>query len=203
MAAGLDRVRALVIGPGLGPGGRRRRPGVVGGPAARVSSVPAVVDADGLTALADLDSVAAVAGPAGAAVLTPHDGEYARLVGHPPGEDRIADVRPWRPGPAQWCSSKGSPTIVAGPRRPGSDGRLRHGPIGDGRFGRRAVGGDRGVPGPGLPALEAAALGAHCHGRAAALGRAEGLVAGDLPDLVSDWLSGTIRDLVAVRRTEP
>ncbi|MDQ1412726.1 MAG: ADP-dependent NAD(P)H-hydrate dehydratase / NAD(P)H-hydrate epimerase, partial [Acidimicrobiaceae bacterium] len=41
-----------------------------------------------------------------------------------------------------------------------------------------------GVPGP-----EAAALAAHVHGRAAQLGPAVGLVAGDLPDLVSDWLS--------------
>ena len=42
----------------------------------------------------------------------------------------------------------------------------------------------------GLPGLEAAALGAHCHGRAAALGPSEGLVASDLPELVSQWLSG-------------
>jgi NAD(P)H-hydrate repair Nnr-like enzyme with NAD(P)H-hydrate dehydratase domain len=41
----------------------------------------------------------------------------------------------------------------------------------------------------GVPAWEAAALGAHCHGRAAGLGPAEGLVASDLPDLVSAWLS--------------
>ena len=41
----------------------------------------------------------------------------------------------------------------------------------------------------GLPALEAAAFAAHCHGRAAALGPAEGLVASDLPDLMSRWLS--------------
>ena len=41
----------------------------------------------------------------------------------------------------------------------------------------------------GVPALEAAALGAHVHGRAAQAGRAVGLVAGDLPDLVADWLS--------------
>jgi NAD(P)H-hydrate repair Nnr-like enzyme with NAD(P)H-hydrate dehydratase domain len=37
--------------------------------------------------------------------------------------------------------------------------------------------------------LEAAGLAAHVHGRAAADGAAEGLVAGDLPRLVSDVLS--------------
>ena len=41
----------------------------------------------------------------------------------------------------------------------------------------------------GLPALEAAALAAHVHGRAAALGPVEGLVSGDLPELVADVLS--------------
>jgi len=41
----------------------------------------------------------------------------------------------------------------------------------------------------GLPALQAAALAAHVHGRAASLGPAQGLVAGDLPDLVADLLT--------------
>jgi ADP-dependent NAD(P)H-hydrate dehydratase / NAD(P)H-hydrate epimerase len=41
----------------------------------------------------------------------------------------------------------------------------------------------------GVPAFEAAALGAHVHGRAASLGPAEGLVAGDLPALVGAFLS--------------
>ena len=37
----------------------------------------------------------------------------------------------------------------------------------------------------GVPPLEAAALGAHLHGRAGVLGHRTGLVAGDLPDLVA------------------
>jgi ADP-dependent NAD(P)H-hydrate dehydratase / NAD(P)H-hydrate epimerase len=41
----------------------------------------------------------------------------------------------------------------------------------------------------GLPAHEAAAIGAHLHGRAASLGPSEGLVAGDLPGLLSQLLS--------------
>ena len=41
----------------------------------------------------------------------------------------------------------------------------------------------------GLSAPEAAAVAAHVHGRAASLGPAEGLVAGDLPDLVAVLLS--------------
>ena len=41
----------------------------------------------------------------------------------------------------------------------------------------------------GLPAWEAAGVAAHVHGRAAAAGRAEGMVAADLPEAVSAWLS--------------
>jgi len=43
----------------------------------------------------------------------------------------------------------------------------------------------------GVPPHMAAALGAHVHGRAAALGPPEGLMAGDLAELVARWLSGT------------
>ena len=46
----------------------------------------------------------------------------------------------------------------------------------------------------GTPAHVAAALAAHVHGRAASRGRREGLVAGDLPDLVAACLSEARRD---------
>ena len=45
----------------------------------------------------------------------------------------------------------------------------------------------------GLPLFEAAGLAAHVHGRAAALGPPEGLVAGDLADLLGRWLSDVRR----------
>ena len=45
----------------------------------------------------------------------------------------------------------------------------------------------------GVDPHHAAALAAHVHGRAAALGPAEGLVAGDLADLLGRWLSGIRR----------
>ena len=41
----------------------------------------------------------------------------------------------------------------------------------------------------GVPAHRAAALAAHVHGRAASRGQREGLVAGDLPDLIASCLS--------------
>ena len=42
----------------------------------------------------------------------------------------------------------------------------------------------------GLDPLRSAALAAHVHGRAAGLGFGEGLVAGDLPELVAIVISG-------------
>ncbi len=45
----------------------------------------------------------------------------------------------------------------------------------------------------GVDAHSAAALAAHVHGRAASLGPTEGLVAGDLPGLVGEFLSEVAR----------
>jgi len=71
----LDRIAAIVIGPGVGTSDVAR---------ARVRAVlaaelPAVLDADALNLLAgDLAAIAAAAGPV---VITPHPGEAARLLG--------------------------------------------------------------------------------------------------------------------------
>ena len=48
-------------------------------------------------------------------MLTPHDGEYARITGHPVGDDRIGAARE---AAAQWgcvVLLKGSSTVVAAP----------------------------------------------------------------------------------------
>ncbi|MDQ1441042.1 MAG: ADP-dependent NAD(P)H-hydrate dehydratase / NAD(P)H-hydrate epimerase, partial [Acidimicrobiaceae bacterium] len=84
---------------------------------------------------------------------------------------------------------KGSTTVVAAP-----DGRAWFVTTGSPRLATAGTGDVlSGVIGAflasGVPGPEAAALAAHVHGRAAQLGPAVGLVAGDLPDLVSDWLS--------------
>jgi ADP-dependent NAD(P)H-hydrate dehydratase / NAD(P)H-hydrate epimerase len=194
VAAGLDRVKALVVGPGLGAqvaGGAGE-----GSAVARLlarSSVPAVVDADALRALGDLDTVAAIAkARSGPLVLTPHEGEYARLVGRPPADDRISDVRQVAARTGAVVLLKGSLTVVAEP-----GGRVLLVNAGSSRLASAGTGDVlSGAIGAflarGLAAPEAAALAAHCHGRAACTGRPEGLVAGDLPDLLSAWLSETV-----------
>ncbi len=56
--------------------------------------VPLVIDADALTALGDLAAARTLLDKRSApSILTPHDGEYARLAGSAPGADRL-DGRP-------------------------------------------------------------------------------------------------------------
>ena len=196
---GLQRFSCLVIGPGLGSTGRDQGgdPGA-GTPVGRLlaaSTVPAVVDADGLNALGSLAAVAEVASARDhssrdhSLVLTPHAGEFARLVGEKPGPDRVAAVRDAAAASGAIVLLKGSTTVVAHP-----DGRVLLSDAGSSRLATAGTGDVlSGVIGAlvarGVEAFVAAALGAHIHGRAADLGRAEGLVASDLPPLVSRWLS--------------
>jgi ADP-dependent NAD(P)H-hydrate dehydratase / NAD(P)H-hydrate epimerase len=179
------RCAALVIGPGLG-----RDPAT----AAQVqrlvaeSPVPVVVDADGLFALGRVgaDDSFQARSPV---VLTPHDGEYARLMGVDPGPDRIAAAR-------RLAACSGAVALLKGPTTAVADvgGRVRLGMSGTTAL-ATAGSGDvlSGMIGAmvarGVSPLEAAALAAHVHGRAGARGLGEGLVAGDLPDLVADVLS--------------
>jgi ADP-dependent NAD(P)H-hydrate dehydratase / NAD(P)H-hydrate epimerase len=161
------------------------------------SPVPVVVDADGLFALGRFDGRHPLQ-PRSAVVLTPHDGEYERLTGGPPGPDRIDAARRLAAATGAVSLLKGPTTAVAG-----LDGRVRLGMTGTTKLATAGTGDVlSGVIGAmlsrGVAPLEAAALGAHVHGRAGARGPKEGLVAGDLPDLVSAVLS----DLRAGAETE-
>ncbi len=179
----LERCRAVVVGPGLG------RDESVAADVRRLvaeSPVPVVIDADGLFALGALDCrLSAGAGT----VLTPHDGEYRRLAGTAPGRDRLAAARSLAGLAGGVALVKGSTTTVAGP-----DDDVLVSTAGSSRLATAGTGDVlSGVIGAllarGVPAAAAAGLAAHVHGRAASMGRPEGLVAGDLPDLVADVLS--------------
>jgi len=159
------------------------------------------VDADGLTALGDAGHAAEVIrGREGAPiVLTPHDGEFARLIGSPPGADRVGGVRTLAKVTGAIVLLKGSTTVVADP-----DGHVLLAASGSARL-ATAGSGDvlSGVLGAflarGVGALQAAALAAHVHGCAARLGRPEGLLASDLPELVADVLSAAALERVQRR----
>jgi ADP-dependent NAD(P)H-hydrate dehydratase / NAD(P)H-hydrate epimerase len=190
-----ERCKALVVGPGLGRGedsvAQIRR-------LVAEAPLPVVVDADGLFALGAGKDLAAViaarnATAAREVVLTPHDGEFARLSGSAPGVDRISDAGRLAAASCAVVLLKGPTTVVLAP---GGEALLAL--AGSPRLATAGTGDVlSGVIGAflarGLPPLEAAALAAHVHARAAELGPAEGLVAGDVADLVARWLSGVRR----------
>ena len=171
-----SRFGALAVGPGLG-----RADGTAAAVRALVAGhgdVPLVVDGDGLHALGD-DPVVG-----DGVVLTPHDGEHARLTGRPPGDDRIGAARALAAGTGAVVLLKGSTTVVAD-----AGGAVLLSVTGDDRL-ATAGSGDvltgivAALLAAGLDPLRSAAAAAHLHGRAATLGWRRGLVAGDLPDLV-------------------
>jgi NAD(P)H-hydrate epimerase len=190
----VGRADAVVIGPGLGRGGRRRE--VV---TRLLEAAPAaVVDADALVAFAGEFAGLARAAAGRPLVLTPHPGEFRALA---PGLSARLEVDPWEAAAAlaeelqAAVLLKGVPTVVAragaaaltvGAGNPG----LATGGSGDVLSGIAGAALARGVE----PA-QASALAAQILGRAADLGArrvtARGLrpmdVLAALPDLWRAW----------------
>ena len=171
----LPRFRAVAIGPGLATAPATQA--AVRELVARVDA-PLVLDADGLNAFAgDAGALHARGGPT---VVTPHEGEYARLLGEPVGEDRVDAARRLAAATGAVALLKGPGTVVAAP-----DGRAVIEPVGDAAL-ATAGSGDvltgiiAGLLARGLEPFSAAAAGAFLHGRAARRAGHTGLVAGDL-----------------------
>ena len=153
------RCRMVIAGPGLGrdaqPWLRERLGGV---------AAPVVLDADGL----DRSLIDDVAPRDGRWVLTPHAGEFAKLVGSPVPDDRLAATRDLARATGCVVLLKGPVTVLAGP-----DGTVRV--VRSGTTALATAGsGDvlAGLIGAtiarGRDPLDAAALAAHLHGRAGA-----------------------------------
>ena len=174
----IERAGALVIGPGLG----RSAPATTAVHHVVTSArVPVVVDGDALSALGD-QVTAIVSRREGPTIVTPHDGEFARLAGSPPGDDRLADARALAATSGAIVLLKGPTTVVAHP-----DGRVRLSTSGDARLATAGTGDVlAGIVGAllsqGLDAFDAAAAGAWLHGRAAMEGPERGLIASDVAD---------------------
>ncbi len=113
---GIERFDAAVIGPGIGTDP------TASAQAARFIAdcpVPLIVDADGLTALADHPEC--LHERTAPTVLTPHDGEFAKLTGGPPAADRFEAVRRAADELNAVVLLKGPTTLVAGRAGPGAD----------------------------------------------------------------------------------
>jgi NAD(P)H-hydrate epimerase len=188
LAPDLDRFGAVVLGPGLGRGDDIAATVVA---LARVIPCPLVLDADALVAIGtDLAPIRERGAPT---ILTPHDGEFARLTGAAPGPDRIDAARSLAADAGAVVLLKGPTTVVAAP-----DGRVRVNPTGTPEL-ATAGSGDvlSGMIGAfcarRAEAVEAAAAAAFVHGLAAESARHTGFVATDLPTLAA----GALRQISA------
>jgi ADP-dependent NAD(P)H-hydrate dehydratase / NAD(P)H-hydrate epimerase len=187
--AAAGRVQAWVVGPGLGTD-------EIGAGAlwfALETDLPVLIDADALTILAaHPDMLASRRAPT---LLTPHAGEFARLAGAPPGDDRIGATRKLADALGATVLLKGNVTVIAEP-----GGKVYLNPAGQ-SWAATAGSGDvlSGMTGAllaaGLPAAEAAAAAAFVHARAAALSAADP-GPGDAPTSASR-IAGHIRAAVA------
>lgn len=172
-AAAAGRVQSWVVGPGLGTD----EAGAAALCFALDTDLPVIVDADGLTLLAAHPELVVDRGAP--TVLTPHAGEFARLAGSPPGDDRVRAARKVADQFGATVLLKGNVTVVAEPGSAGRSGATGGGP---GRaylnpageaWAATAGSGDvlSGMIGAllaaGLPAGEAAAMAAFVHARAA------------------------------------
>jgi ADP-dependent NAD(P)H-hydrate dehydratase / NAD(P)H-hydrate epimerase len=165
-----DRLRAVLIGPGLGP----VEPDSLA--AALAIDRPLVMDGDALQEFI----VAGLATRAATTVITPHDGEWARLGGSA-AADRIAATGAFATTHGVTVVRKGPTTIVADP-----GGQVRV--VGSGSAALAAAGTGDVLAGcivallaRGLGAFDAATVAAHVHGNA---GRnlGSGLVASEVAD---------------------
>lgn len=161
------RVQAWVVGPGLGTDATAEQTLRF----ALSADVPVLVDADGLTLLAQHPEL--LTDRAAPTVLTPHAGEFERLAGREPGEDRVSAARALAAELGAVVLLKGHVTVIAAP-----DGPVYLNPAG-GSWAATAGSGDvlSGIIGAllaaGLPPVEAAAAGAFVHTRAAELSAAD------------------------------
>ncbi|MEV4057918.1 NAD(P)H-hydrate dehydratase [Amycolatopsis sp. NPDC049688] len=113
--ADAGRVQAWAVGPGIGTGaeGREVLRFVLG------QGVPVCADADATTIIAKSPDVLDARDPDTPLVLTPHAGEYERLMGRKPGPDRVTAAREAAKKYDAVVLLKGHCTVIAAP-----DGRV-------------------------------------------------------------------------------
>jgi NAD(P)H-hydrate epimerase len=194
LAALAEPADVLAVGPGLG---NREDVGfLVRGLLVRLPNKPIVLDADGLNVLAPLKADGLPERP-GPLVLTPHPGEFARLLGIPTAEvqtDRARLTVEFGRRHKLVLLLKGHRTVVTDGQRVYHNGTGNPG-LATGGAGDVLTGLVAALIGQGLSAFDAAALGAWAHGRAGDLATGKlSQVALTAADLL-DYLPGVFREI--------
>lgn len=191
-----EKIRALLIGPGLAHA--TGTDDFVAAVLRNAGAVPTVIDADGLNALARTEGWPAAL-PA-KTVLTPHDGEAARLAGRvvPTGAARVAfaerAARDW----GAVVVLKGAITVV-------TDGKktyvhdLPNPALGVGGSGDALAGATAAFLARGLPPVSAAAVAVWTHGRAGALLLSELGETGVLATDIVEAMPRALREVIEAR----
>jgi len=189
-----EKIRSLLIGPGLAHATGTDE--FVIAVLRNAKAVTTIIDADGLNALARTEDWAAQLPPH--TILTPHDGEAARLAGRvaPTGAARIAFAERYA---AQWSVVlvlKGAATVVTDGKRTylhdAPNATLGVGGSGDALGGAVAAFAAR-----GLAPLAAAAAAVWVHGRAGALLAGEIGESGALATDIVDALPRALREILS------
>ena len=182
----LERNDVLAIGPGLS---RHLETVALVRELLPALKVPCVIDADGLNALAgDAQILKRISVPA---VVTPHEGEMARLLGHPPEEIRSRRLAVVEEAAGAWgvvTLLKGAATLVSSPEGITYINSTGNPGMATGGSGDVLTGLIAGLLAQGLDAARAAAAGAFLHGLAGDMAARErgmrGLLAGDILEML-------------------
>jgi NAD(P)H-hydrate epimerase len=193
----LDGKTAVVVGPGLGTHGDAAK---LVRFLLREVALPMVVDADALTCIARDRAV--LTGTRAQAILTPHPGEMARLLGSDTATvqgDRVSIARTFAAEHRCVLVLKGARSVIAAP-----DGSVWINPTGNpgmasGGMGDALSGILGALLAQGLPPAEAACLGVYLHG---AVADHVAATRGEIGLLASDVIEGLPAGLARLRASD-